>query len=80
MVAEAQLKYKAPAYYEDEITIETTLDRFKGKVLEFSYRALNQEGRLLAEGRTVHVVIGQDRRPVALPPEMLAKASSGESQ
>ncbi|MGE4578965.1 MAG: acyl-CoA thioesterase [Desulfuromonadales bacterium] len=80
VVAEAQVKYKAPAYYEDEITIETTLDRFKGKVLEFSYRALNQEGRLLAEGRTVHVVIGQDRRPVALPPEMLAKATSGESR
>lgn len=70
VVAGAELQYKAPAIYEDRVTIETTLARARGKVLEFTYRALRQ-GTLLAEGRTVHVVLGRDRRPVTLPAQFL---------
>jgi hypothetical protein len=33
VVARAELDYKAPAFYEDEVTIETTLERQRGKVL-----------------------------------------------
>jgi acyl-CoA thioester hydrolase len=75
VVAEAQLQYKAPAFYEDRITIETTLQRARGKILEFTYRALNQAGSTLAEGRTLHVVLGSDRRPAPLPADVLAKIS-----
>lgn len=75
VVAEAQVQYKAPAFYEDRITIETTLQRARGKILEFTYRALNQAGSTLAEGRTLHVVLGADRRPASLPAEVLAKIS-----
>jgi acyl-CoA thioester hydrolase len=77
VVVEANLKYKAPAYYEDEVRIETTLEKAKGKILEFSYRALNAAGVLLAEGRTVHVVVGTDRRPTPLPEEILARLAGG---
>ena len=73
VVAEAQVQYKAPAFYEDRIKIETTLQRAKGKILEFTYRALNQAGTTLAEGRTLHVVLGADKRPVSLPASVLAK-------
>ncbi|WP_235264116.1 acyl-CoA thioesterase [Geoalkalibacter ferrihydriticus] len=73
VVARAELDYKAPAFYEDEVTIETTLERQRGKVLEFSYRALNQDGLLLATARTVHVVIDRTRKPVSLPAELLDK-------
>lgn len=73
VVAEAQVQYKAPAFYEDRITIETTLRRARGKILEFTYRALNHAGSTLAEGRTLHVVLGADRRPVSLPAEVVAK-------
>jgi len=73
VVADAQLKYKAPAFYEDRITIETTLARARGRLLEFSYRALNASGLLLAEGRTLHLVIDAARRPVSLPAEILAR-------
>jgi acyl-CoA thioester hydrolase len=73
VVAEAQVQYKAPAFYEDRITIETTLQRARGKILEFTYRALNQAGTTLAEGRTLHVVLGADRRPASLPAAVLAK-------
>lgn len=73
VVVEAELKYKAPAFYEDRITIETTLQRAKGKILEFTYRASNQAGTTLAEGRTLHVVLGADKRPVSLPAAFLDK-------
>jgi acyl-CoA thioester hydrolase len=77
VVAEANVKYKAPAFYEDEVRIETTLERVKGKILEFTYRALNTAGVLLAEGRTVHVVVGADRRPTPLPEEIVARLTAG---
>lgn len=73
VVVEAEVKYKAPAFYEDQVTIETTLARARGKVLEFTYRAENQHGALLAAGRTVHVVLGSDRRPAPLPEEVLCR-------
>ena len=71
VVAQVQVKYRAPAYYEDRVTIATTLDRVRGRVIEFSYQASNQDGALLADGRTVHVVLGPDKKPTTLPREFL---------
>ena len=73
VVAEAGVQYKAPAFYEDRVTIETTLLRARGKILEFTYRAVNQAGTTLAAGRTLHVALGPDRRPVSLPAEIIDK-------
>lgn len=73
VVVEATARYKAPAYYEDQLCVRTTLARAQGKILEFHYEVVNQQGTLLAEGKTVHVVLGQDRRPVALPENLIKK-------
>jgi len=73
VVVEAEVRYKAPAFYEDRIIIETTLKLARGKILEFTYRAGNQSGMTLAEGRTLHVVLGADKRPVSLPAELLER-------
>ena len=71
MVAEANVKYKAPAFYEDTVVISTTLERAKGKILEFSYAAKRKDGVLLCTASTMHVVVGPDKRPVNLPQEWL---------
>jgi acyl-CoA thioester hydrolase len=65
-VAEATCRYLAPARYDDEIVVETQLERVRSRVVEFIYRIKCGE-KLLAEGRTLHVVIGNDGRPKALP-------------
>ncbi len=65
-VAEATCRYLAPARYDDEILVETALSRASSRIIEFSYRIKNGE-TLLAEGRTVHVVVGADGRPRSLP-------------
>jgi len=71
VVAGAELRYRAPALYEDAIVIETTLVQARGKMLKFAYRALRDE-LILAEGETTHVVLGgEQRRPMALPEEFL---------
>ena len=71
VVAEAHTRYRAPAYYEDVLTIETTLDQMRGKMLKFSYKVLRSE-ESLAEGRTTHIVLNAERRPTVLPPELMA--------
>lgn len=70
VVAEAETRYRSPAFYEDTLIIETTLDRHKGKLMKFSYRVL-RDGELLATGRTTHIVLDAARRPAALPPELM---------
>ena len=65
-VANANCRYIAPARYDDEIVVETELLRLKRRVLEFSYK-IKTGSNLLAEGQTIHVVIGADGKPRALP-------------
>jgi len=73
VVAHAEIAYRAPAFYEDRVTITTRLKKAHRKILEFAYRAVNQDGLLLAEGRTVHVMIDRERRPTSLPREWLER-------
>jgi acyl-CoA thioester hydrolase len=69
-VVEANCRYLAPARYDDEIVVETELSRLKTRVVEFSYR-IKCGTTLLAQGRTVHVVIGADGRPRSMPSHYL---------
>ncbi|NIQ12685.1 MAG: acyl-CoA thioesterase, partial [Gammaproteobacteria bacterium] len=50
IVVQASVDYKAPSYFEDRITVATTLEMCKGRMLEFSYVANNQAGVVVAEG------------------------------
>lgn len=67
IVAQATVDYRSPSFFEDRITIATTLDKSKGRLLEFSYRATNQHGVLVAEGRTRHLILDAERRLISLP-------------
>ena len=67
VVARATVDYRAPAFFEDRITVATTLVKGGGRLLEFSYRAINQDGALVAEGSTRHLVLDRERRLVSLP-------------
>ena len=72
VVAEAEVRYRAPAFYEDRLIVETSLCRMRPKFLDFRYRILGPQDRLLAEGRTRHMVLGRDHRPASLPRECVA--------
>ena len=65
-VAEATCRYIAPARYDEQILVETEITRLNRRLVEFSYR-IRSTSALLAEGRTVHVVIGPDGKPRSMP-------------
>lgn len=71
IVAKVEVDYRLPSFYEDQITVVTTLEKAKGRLMVFSYRANNQEGALIAEGRTRHLVLDAERRLVSLPEKYL---------
>src|SRR3954447_26459209 len=67
-VAEANCRYHAPARYDDEVTIETTVTRSTSRLIEFEYcMTLSETGARLATGSTKHVFCNRELRPCRLP-------------
>jgi acyl-CoA thioester hydrolase len=67
-VVEATARYKAPARYDDELIVKTSVLQVRGPLVRFGYRILRAEdGLLLCEGETLHVVVGRDMRRRPMP-------------
>ncbi len=70
-VVEVRLKYKAPARYDDLLTIEVWLTDL-GKIrLNFAYRILKQDGTVLLEGETWHVCTNMNEKPKRTPEDLV---------
>jgi len=68
VVAEANCRYLAPARYDDEVRIRTTLAAAKPRLIRFDYELYDQtSGARLAHGFTKHIFCGRDLRPLKLP-------------
>jgi len=69
-VIDVHVKYRAPARYDDELVVRTTLLAARGAVIKFGYSVLRvADDVLLCEGETVHVVVGTDMKKQCLPPK-----------
>ena len=69
-VVDVSVRYKAPARYDDELVVQTTLLAARGPVIRFGYKVLREEdGVLLCEGETMHVVVGRDMKKRSLQPK-----------
>jgi acyl-CoA thioester hydrolase len=67
-VVEARARYKAPARYDDELIVRTTLAGFRGSIVRFRYEIVRVVDEvLLCEGETTHVVVGRDMKKRDLP-------------
>ncbi|HHO48817.1 MAG TPA: acyl-CoA thioesterase [Desulfobacteraceae bacterium] len=73
-VTETYLRFKAPARYDDLITIDTSLVEVKKFSCRFNYRILREEdsGReqLLVKGFTVHACINRQGRLTPIPDDI----------
>lgn len=68
VVAEAYCRYKAPAYYEDVLTIKTKVLEVRSRSLRFFYEVFRaSDGVLIAVGETQHVVTDRDKRVRRVP-------------
>jgi len=67
-VVEANCRYVAPALYDDEVVIRTRIESANARVVRFAYEMdAAHDGRRLAEGYTVHVFCGSNRKAAKLP-------------
>jgi acyl-CoA thioester hydrolase len=70
VIVKASCRYKAPARYDDEIVLRTTLRRVTPVRIEHSYELI-REGVVLAEGDSTLACVDRSGRPQALPEELL---------
>ena len=67
-VVEVSARYKAPARYDDELLVRTSLAGVRGPIVRFRYAVLRaSDEMLLCEGETVHMVIGRDMKRREMP-------------
>jgi acyl-CoA thioester hydrolase len=67
-VIDARCRYKAPARYDDEVIVRTQLKYIRESLIQFEYELSRaDDGTLLAEGDTTHIVVDPEMKKVALP-------------
>jgi acyl-CoA thioester hydrolase len=67
-VAEANCRYRAPVRYDEEVLVRTRLLNVRESVIHFGYELRRAEdGALLAEGETTHIVTDASMKIAALP-------------
>ncbi len=80
-VMEVRCRYKAPARYDDEVIVQTSLGRLHNGLVQFKYKVLRSEDQmLLAEGESTHVVVNKDMKRASFPEKYMAvlRAAAGE--
>ena len=66
VVAKIEVKYKAPAHYDDVLTIRTTVTRTSPVRLEHKYEVF-RDGKLLCEGASTLACVDKDGKLQAMP-------------
>jgi acyl-CoA thioester hydrolase len=69
-VIECRLRYRAPARYDDLLTLEVWINLLERVRLTFAYRVSNQAAQLILEGETAHVCMGLDDKMKRIPKEL----------
>lgn len=72
-VAEATVRYAAPAHYDDLVRVETRLESVKSRALTFAYEITRKEPdpARLATARTTLISIDPSGAPARLPDSVL---------
>ena len=73
-VVDARCRYKAPARYDDEIIVRTWLKNIRESAIHFGYELVRvEDGSLLAEGETTHIVADAQMQKTTLPEKYMKK-------
>ncbi len=70
-VLECQLHYKAPARYDDLLTVELWITQVQRVRLSFAYRILNEERKVVLEAATHHICASTEEKPRRLPESLI---------
>ena len=81
VVAESYCRYKAPARYDDIIIVRTHVTELRRRSLRFGYEIIRvEDGQILAEGETGHVVTDRFSRVRSLPEHYRALLTSDPAE
>lgn len=77
-VTETWARYKAPAHYDDLLTVETMVEEISQLKCKFSYKVYRKEDtsrkpKLLVKGYSIHVAITKEGKLTRLPDDILHK-------
>lgn len=68
VVAESYCRYKAAAYYDDELIVRTHVTELRRRSLRFGYEIIRlADNQIIAEGETGHVVTDGNGRVRSFP-------------
>lgn len=66
-VTNANIQFKKPIRYGDNVIVETWLEAYNGIRTVYGYHILNGEGEVAVSGTTEHVIVNKDTfRPLSL--------------
>ncbi len=74
VVVEAHASFRSPAYYDDIITVETTIPAFNQVSIRFDYSIFlgeSSSGPLLCDGYTIMAFLDKKRHPRRIPERYL---------
>jgi len=72
-VVEIRSNYVKPAYYDEELTVRTTLEEMPRSKITFRYEVFNQRNELINTGVAVLAFMKADTRIPSRPPARLLK-------
>jgi acyl-CoA thioester hydrolase len=68
VVAESYVRYKSPAFYEDVLSVRTTISEIRSRSIRFSYEIHRKsDDTLIAEGETLHLVTDKYQKVMTIP-------------
>ena len=70
-VVNLKIKYIKPAFYDDLLTIETTIKKINNIKLIFKYKIYNEQDVLLNTAETTLVFVNLDTGKVCSPPNLI---------
>lgn len=75
-VSDFQVKYISPAYYDDQLFVNTKLIKISGPKLFFEYVINNVNGKVVCTASTTLVFVGKDTmKPISPPKDFIDELS-----
>jgi acyl-CoA thioester hydrolase len=79
VVAELRIKYRRPAFYDEELTLETRVSKVTAGKVEHAYRLTREAtGQLLAEGSSVLACVSDEGKVRRIPEFMYPSDGAAE--
>ena len=70
-VVNLKINYRRPAFYDDLLTIETTIKQINNIKLIFKYKIYNEQNELLNTAETTLVFVNLETRKICIPPNLI---------